>query len=157
MKRKRKIILLFRISVSLMGALSASFMLMPLSSGLAEKYGTRIPLIIVGSIFWCAFIGGYLLFTYVNVLRDKKREENRLPGVIRFFSNKQATIVDILMIIVIIAFICGLIWMKGFILYVFLSLTVLLIQFHATLNGKNYEYIQHIKKEKKHYEKQKKE
>lgn len=154
--KKRKIILLLRISVFLMSILSASFMFMPLSSSLAEKYGTRIPLIIVGSTFWCSFIVGYLLFAYVNIRMHKKRKDNTLPGIIRFFSNKLATIVDILMFMVIIAFICGLIWMKGFILYILLSLTVLLIQFHAIFNGKNYEFIQYIKREKNYHEKQKK-
>ena len=149
MKRKRKIILAFRISVFCMGLLAFSFLCMPISSDLSIKYQTGIPLIIVGSIFWGSLILGYSLFTYINILRDKRALEKSPPGIIRFFTNKLATIVDIMMLVFLLTFICGLIWMNGYILYVLLSLCVFCIQFHAVLNGKNFEYIQYIQKGEK--------
>ena len=70
----------------------------------------------------------------------------KAPGVVCFCTGKAAAIVDILMLLCIVVLIYCIVRANETTVYLLLSLSMLLIQLHSYMNGKNYQYIQYIRK-----------
>lgn len=130
---------------------AASFLLMPAASNISLNEGENGLLYLTGALFWSSLILSIITTVIVTVKRNnyfKGKENSNLPkhpGIITFFSSKEAKIVDILMIVFLIAFIVCTIFADGYPIYIFLFLLVLAIQYHCVLNGKNYIYIKELK------------
>ena len=129
---------------------SSTFIFMPLASKCAQKMNSKLPNIVMGSIFWGLLIIGYLLFIYINSIRILDREikyrRKKVPGIFLFGCGKVATIVDVLGAVSIAIFILCVLYGNEKCLYVSISLMVFLLQMHSFVNGNNYRYIQEIKK-----------
>ncbi len=130
---------------------AASFLLMPAASSISLNEGKNGLLYLSGALFWSSLVLSIIATVIVTVKRKnyfKGKENSNLPkhsGIITFFSSKEAKIADILMIIFIAAFIVCTIFADGYPIYIFLFLSVLAIQYHCILNGKNYIYIKELK------------
>lgn len=104
--------------------------------------------IVCSSIFWITII---LTWTILLVLYKKISSNNNIegqPGVITFFSNPIAKIVDIVMIVLLIlsiVFLCVVDNVK--VQVVFISLFIFAFQLHILLNSKLYKYIKNKRKE----------
>ena len=130
---------------------AASFLLMPEASKISLNEGKNELLYLSGALFWSSLILSVITTAVVTVKRKnyfKGKENANLPkhsGIITFFSSKEAKIADILMIVFLVAFIICTIFADGYPIYVFLFLSVLAIEWHGILNGKNYAYIKELK------------
>lgn len=148
--KRRKTIILSYIMYLCLVIFSCSFSFMPLASKLAIEIDSRIPLIITGSMFWGGFIIGYILFFNINIRRKndsiKELTVKRAPGVVCFCTSKAAAVIDILMLLCIVVLIYCIVRANEATVYLLLSLSMLLIQLHSYMNGKNYQYIQYIRK-----------
>lgn len=130
---------------------AASFLLMPAASSISLNEGKNELLYLAGALFWSSLFLSIVTTVIVTVKRKKyfKNKENsnlpKYPGIITFFSSKKAKIADILMIVFLVAFIACTIFADGYPIYVFLFLSVLAIQYHCVLNGKNLIFIKELK------------
>lgn len=79
-----------------------SYLLMPISTEVSESKNSRLALLITGCTFWISLLVGYTLVVWANAER-KAFIKNRLDGdismhcrmgVITFFANTPAIIVD---------------------------------------------------------------
>lgn len=112
-----------------------------------------------GLLFWIFLLIGYFMFYRFSRFRKSQQKNNRsvkqkLPGVIVFFSNPQATKADIAMILSLVISVAMMVIkqvIKGsdptfnnflFELISVLSFAIFIfaIQMHAILNGVNYRY-----------------
>lgn len=148
--KRRKTIILSYIMYLCLVIFSCSFSFMPLASKLAIEIDSRIPLIITGSMFWGGFIIGYILFFNINIRRKndsiKELTVKKVPGAVCFFTSKAAAIIDIMMLLCIIVLIYCIVRANETVVYLLLSLSIILIQLHSYINGKNYQYIRYIRK-----------
>jgi len=130
---------------------AASFLLMPEASRISLNEEKNGFLYLSGALFWSSLILSVITTAVVTVKRKnyfKGKKNVNLPkhsGIITFFSSKEAKIVDILMIVFLVAFIICTIFADGYPIYVFLFLSMLAIEWHCILNGKNYIYIKELK------------
>ena len=142
--------IVFVISLVLMVVFAATFLLMPKASSVSLNEGNDKLLYAVGGTFWGSLLVSNVLMLVVTVLRRKsnvKLKCKKVPGIIAFFSNKEAMIADIATAVFAIAFIVGIFTAvsKGYLIYVFLFFLVLSFEAHCVLNGKNYAYIKEHK------------
>ncbi len=110
----------------------------------------------VGITFWCCFLAEMLCLWLCCRFREKdiseketkqKKKTKRLPGVISFFRNRLAKVIDCLLLPltawVLIAFFADIRirWLD------LISVVICLIcyQLHSILNGKNYEALKKLK------------
>lgn len=104
--------------------------------------------IVCSSIFWVTII---LTWTILLALYKKINSHNNIEGragIITFFSNPIAKIVDIVMIVLLvllIVFFCVVDNVK--VQVVFISLFIFAFQLHILLNSKLYKYIKDKRKE----------
>ncbi len=143
--------IMFALSLIFGFVFAASFLLMPAASSISLNEGENGLLYLAGALFWSSLILSIVANFIVTVKRKKyfkgKESTNipKYPGIITFFSSKEAKIADILMIVFFVAFIVCTIFADGYPIYVFLFLSVLAIQYHCVLNGKNLIYIKELK------------
>ena len=114
---------------------------------------------IIGAVFWLFEIIGWLAFFKLSKRRKEYEKDNpdasylkrrRRPGILTFFANKRAAIVDLVLPISLI--------MMVLVLFIPLGQTVTFIvaavfsfasQMHCILNGINFKYIQFISQRKR--------
>lgn len=142
---------MFVISLIFKLLFAVSFLLMPAASSFSLNEGKNGMLYFVGVMFWTTLIFSQLTMLFVTVKRKKYFAENKpdklpkYPSIITFFYSKEAKIADILMFVVIAAFILTVLLTDGYWIYIFLFLSVLMIQVHCVLNGKNLIYIKELR------------
>lgn len=133
-------------------ALAVAFM--PVGNEMKDK--TMVIMYCSGAVFWIGLIGTILMALKINSRRKTSYRFNeafgnqKQLGLIHFFQNRQALIVDIAMIISIIALIIA----KGCyanlqVVYVIIAVFIFSFGMHCMLNGVNYKYINYIKEQKK--------
>ena len=143
--------IMFLLSLILKFLFAVSFLLMPPASDISLNEGKQGFLYFVGTLFWVSLIFSQITMIFVTLKRKKyfkdkeKKELPRMPAILTFFYSKEAKIADILMFISIAGFIVSTILTDNYLIYVFLFLSVLMIQIHCVLNGKNLIYIKEIK------------
>lgn len=146
--KEKTLVLTFVFSLICMVIFAASFLLMPIANGISLNEEKNSMLYAVGVTFWLSLFLALILSLATSLIRKKcPPKDNRLkkfPGAISFFSNKEATVADILAVIFIIAFVVCAFVMNGYLIYVFLFLAVLFFEAHCVLNGKNYQYIKEL-------------
>lgn len=152
-KLKEKSVIMFVISLVLKLLFAASFLLMPMASDISLNKDKNGLLYFAGALFWVSLI----LSIVTSIIVTKKQKEyyhkkgcqdsskRVLPAIFTFFSCKEAKIVDILMLVFVAVLILLIVFTDGYLLYVFLFLSVLFIELHSTFNGKNYRYIKELK------------
>lgn len=104
---------------------------------------------VTGAVFWIFLIVGYILLAIVSNRRkaDKRAKiTDKRPGIICFFTSKEAKIADIGMFAAIVlslvfSFVPGI---SAAVRVIFIALLVLSIQMHCILNGVNYRYIRSL-------------
>lgn len=142
-KRRRKMKYAFIGSLFL---LSLSIAIMPFAS----KYQEKSPLIVVGTglLFWIGLFGTILTAIWINRRRKSSLYFNQLYpktkqlGVIHFFQNKNAIIVDIAMFIALLGLIITKFALRQIeVPFAFLALFVFLFGMHCMLNGICYKYL----------------
>ena len=140
--RQRK----FLLFVAFLFALSAAVILMPVGVGFKET--SIVPLIVAGALFWIGLIGTIWTAISINVSRRASSTFNELYpnlrrfGLIHFFQNRPAMLVDIALfasIIMLIVF--KLLGMSNTWLFVAIALIVFTFGMHCMLNGINYIYV----------------
>ena len=129
-------------------ALSLSVFLMPIVNGI--KTSTKIPIYMDGALFWIAFISTVRMVVKINRSRrrspsfNERYGELKKLGLIHFFQNKEAVIMDAMMFVSLIAFIVVrfLRWSTT-VCFLFVSMFLFSFGMHCMLNGINYIYIKH--------------
>lgn len=143
--------ILFVLSLVFGFVFAASFLLMPAASSMSLNEGKNELLYLAGALFWSSLILSIVTTVIVTIKRKNyfkgKGSTNlpKYPGIITFFSSKEAKIADIIMVVFLAVFIVCTIFTDGYPIYVFLFLSVLAIQYHCVLNGKNLIYIKELK------------
>lgn len=127
-------------SISLLGVAKGSF---------NEFDGSRAVAFAVALTFWIGLISGYILLCVVNSHRKKyeaskkSRRNTTGCGLIRFFSNSAAMVVDSILIITLVLFVLFRV-LNNISIYFDLTVIALLIcsiHLHGLFNGKNFKYI----------------
>jgi len=117
---------------------SLSFVPMPL---VVKPENTQTALLIfLGACFWIGCIGTVL--SAIRIIKCKEPEETKkrsLPGILRFFQNRPASIADAAMLISLVAFL--LVGNTEALIVPFLTCAVFVFSFgmHCVLNGSFYE------------------
>lgn len=108
--------------------------------------------VLTGALFWLGIVFGFVFLFAVNGKRKANRRYNEPEGtrigLLTFFSNPNAKVVDIAMIVLFfLALLSALIPVIGQgVTLVFISLFLLSVYMHGMLNGRNYRYIKTISK-----------
>lgn len=131
-----------------LATLSLSIFLMPIVNGFKDS--TKIPMYMVGALFWIALILTIGMAIRINNSRRRssafniKYEGLRKLGLIHFFQNPKALIMDAIMFASLLAFIIArfLTW-NAIIQFLFVSMFAFSFGMHCMLNGINYIYIKH--------------
>lgn len=150
-RNEKNIILLYFISLIFKFLFATSFLLMPKACDIALNDGKNGLLYFSGAFFWITLIISIVLSIYLTRKQKtyfRENSNNNLPkhlAVFTFFSSKKAKIIDIMMICFIVVFVFCSILFDGFIVYFLLFLSILLVELHCLLNGKNYLYIKELK------------
>lgn len=145
--KNKSLMSLFIFSLICMIIFAASFLLMPVANSISLNEGKNGFLYTVGIMFWGSLLVSQVLTLLVSIKRKKgceKRDTQKLPGIVSFFSNKEARIADILAAIFIVIFAVCVFATDSYLIYVFMFLSVLLFEAHCVLNGKNYKYIKDL-------------
>lgn len=125
---------------------SLSIAFMPLGVSISED--SKSLMYIVGATFWISLIG--MVFVSLKINRNRKRSrifnaENgnkKQLGLIHFFQNKEAKIVDIALFGAIGGFIIVRIFVSNLnVSFILFAISVFLFGMHCMLNGINYKYI----------------
>lgn len=142
---------LFGLSVFLYGISAMSPVLVPFAmdkNGIMNTVGY-----VAGAMFWVGVITGSIVYIILILKMKPKRKrrhgKNKIPNVLRFFTNKVAIVVDSILIIgvggtVFCSF--GKIHSQAVIVF-FLILLLMGIYTHCLFNGKIYQYICSSQKE----------
>ncbi len=102
---------------------------------------------ICSCVFWLGIVFGYGLLIYVGIKRRKYSESggHRHIGIITFFRNAPARLIDGLWIasvlLLIVSVLTGRI-MQGYIQFVLAFLVVFLFHMHCFFNGENFRFLQ---------------
>ena len=131
-----------------LATLSISIFLMPIVNGFKDS--TKIPMYMVGALFWIALISTVGMAIRINNSRRRssafniKYEGLRKLGLIHFFQNKKALIMDAIMFASLLVFIVArfLTW-NTIVQFLFVSMFAFSFGMHCMLNGINYIYIKH--------------
>lgn len=143
--------IMFGISLVFQFVFAATFLMMPSASSISLNEGRDTFLYFVGALFWISLLLSQVMMFCVTLKRKKyyknkeKRIFSKLPSAFVFFSSKEAKIADILMILMIVAFVISVFATDNYLIYVFLFLSVLMFEIHCVLNGKNYIYMKELK------------
>lgn len=139
---------MLRYYVISLATLSFSIFLMPIVNSFKNE--TKIPMYIVGALFWIALIFTIRMAIRINNSRRRNSAFNSSYGnlnklaLIHFFQNKKALIMDAIMFVSLLAFIIArfLTW-NTIIQFLFVSMFAFSFGMHCMLNGINYIYIKH--------------
>ena len=122
----------------------------------------RVGAYIIAAAFWISIVMECVfshLSTYERKYVERKEYRNRTlkhsqPGVISFFKNLEATIVDIILFLsaIIVVIIAWLQVKTGWMIITCTSVLFLSFNLHCILNGKNYRYIKALRLYKKEQE-----
>lgn len=141
MRENRQIRKWLYISVLSSFIYSGTILLMPLASDNSNS-NNKVSIMIVGFVFWTFFILTYLslFFAKKKAKNNKVKPESQNIGLLKFFSNRLATIVDCVLIMSVIAFIISLFlpYSLSWLVYIILSILVLTLNLHSIFNGKIY-------------------
>lgn len=139
---------MFRNYVISLATLSFSIFLMPIVNSFKNE--TKIPMYIVGALFWIALILTIRMAIRINNSRRRNSAFNSKYGnlkklaLIHFFQNKKALIMDAIMFASLIAFIITRLITDNLIIqFLFVSMFAFSFGMHCMLNGINYIYIKH--------------
>lgn len=139
---------MFRFYVISLATLSFSIFLMPIVNSI--KNDTKIPMYIVGVLFWIALLSTIRMAIRINKSRRKNSVFNSGYGnlkkltLIHFFQNKKALIVDAVMFASLIAFIITrLVTDNLTIQFLFVSMFAFSFGMYFMLNEINYIYVKH--------------
>lgn len=128
--------------------LSLSLIFMPIVSEL--KSSTKIPMLANGALFWLSLIFTVCAAIRINSSRQKcadfneKYKKLKKLGLVHFFQNKQAIVIDVIMFFSLTASVLSQIYVwKLIIQFLFVSIFVFSFGMHCMLNGINYIYIKH--------------
>lgn len=139
---------MFRFYVISLATLSFSIFLMPIVNSI--KNDTKIPMYIVGALFWIALLSTIRMAIRINSSRRKNSAFNSKYGnlkklaLIHFFQNKKALIMDAVMFASLIAFVITRLVTDNLIIqFLFVSMFAFSFGMHCMLNGINYIYIKH--------------
>ena len=143
--RRQKMLRNYTIALAI---LSLSIFLMPIVNGFKES--TKIPMLMDGVLFWIALISTVGMAIRINNSRrrssafNKNYEGLKKLGLIHFFQNKLALIMDMIMFASLITFIVArfLAW-NITVQFLFVSMFAFSFGMHCMLNGINYIYIKH--------------
>ena len=151
----------FWLAVGLLTAMSAMFLMMPPASEMAEAtndWSVRI----VGILFWAFAVSGYVTVARANSNRKKflnKKfgrdiQTNYKPGILCFFSNKHAKIVDSLLAVFTALLVAALFTRlrSTYYIVVFLSLFIWAANMHCLFNGRIYRITKYVQRRKEGYE-----
>lgn len=134
--------------------LSVGVLLMPIGINIKDK--TLLLMYFSGTAFWTGAIGTIYMTFKINRYKKSDHGFNELYGndkqigLIHFFQNKEAIIMDISMLLSAVFFIIVKIFnVNIFLLYIFFSIFIFTFGMHCMLNGKNYKYIKYISERKK--------
>ncbi|MDF2820879.1 MAG: hypothetical protein K0R15_1320 [Clostridiales bacterium] len=126
---------------------SYSLLCIPYASNLAQN-GDVLLRNLWAAVFWLTLILGYGTFFIVELSRKKtttktKKGKKALPGIIKFYSNSLAKVVDIIfavsiILILVLQFINGI---NEYLSYALLSTSLFLFHMHCFVNGENYRWI----------------
>ncbi len=143
----RTVLSIFYLSIGFMALFAASFLMMPVANGISLNEGKNGILYLVGIVFWLSFLLSQVMMITVSIKRkaDKRYSKKKRLGLISFFSNREATIADILTAVFTAVFVICTLTTDSYLIYVFLCLAVLSFEMHCVLNGKNYAYIKELK------------
>lgn len=128
--------------------LSLSILLIPIVNDI--KTSTKIPLYMDGVLFWIGFFSTIRTAVKINKSRRRSLTFNerygklKKLGLIHFFQNKAAAMMDAMMFVSLIVFIAAR-FLGWSITVRFLLVSMFLFSFgmHCMLNGINYIYIKH--------------
>ena len=143
--RRQKMLRNYTIALAI---LSLSIFLMPIVNGFKEN--TKIPMLMDGISFWIALISTVGMAIRINNSRRRSSTFNmnyeglKKLGLIHFFQNKQALIMDMIMFASLITFVVArfLVW-NITVQFLFVSMFAFSFGMHCMLNGINYIYIKH--------------
>ena len=135
-------------SVIFLGIHSICYLFMPLASAMADTTN-RIPLLVLGSIFWLTMIAGYILLIIANAERRrfiklKMHEDYKMGcriGILTFFDNPLAIAADSICFAS-LAFFGVLLFLQKtdmYVSYILLFLFSLSFHMHCILNGRIYK------------------
>ena len=148
--RRRQIML--RRFVILLVLMALSVALMPLGTRFKEI--TKIPLYVIGLLFWIGLIGTILSAVKINISRKSSpvfRElygDKAKLGLIHFFQNRLAIIFDFVLFLSIIGLIISRIVFNSLsIQFILISILIFSFGMHCMLNGIDYIYIKYSKHE----------
>lgn len=128
--------------------LALGISLMPIGSVMKEK--TMIMIYISGAFFWLGFIGIFAILWKINRCRKNSYEFHQYVrntkqfGLICFFQNKEAFVVDMIMFFSLIGFIITKLCISEIIVcFAFFAIFVFAFGMHCMLNGINYKYLKY--------------
>ncbi len=148
----------FWLSVGLLTGMSATFLLMPWASALADRSG-EWSIRVAGLLFWLFAITGYGTVMKANKNRlkflNKKFgrdiQKNFRPGILCVFSNRYAKIADVMLAIFAAVFVVSLFTQLKNTYYIIaiLSLFVWAANMHCLFNGRIYRITKYNYKERR--------
>ena len=124
-----------RLYLAFLVVLSLSFVLMPVA--VAREQSSRVFVVMVGATCWIGLIGTVCTAIRLNIYKRKnlKIERSKFPGIINFFSNKYAIVIDMLMIISILVFLLSFIIDLSWISFISFAFLVFSFGSHCVFNG----------------------
>lgn len=147
MKSVQKIKRLFWFAVVFQFLMSLSILLMPIAVQMRQQ--NRRMTVLIGAVFWLSAIAGYVIVAMANSERkrfirykvDGNIKMNCRPGIAEFFTNVQATVADVTMIMSFLIFVTiGFTKLRyGYITYILLFLLVFSLHMHCMFNGRIYK------------------
>ena len=153
-KRRRQMMCLFS---GFLFLCALAIALMPFGNSMKEK--TMVVMYCSGAAFWIGLIGTIYMALKINRSRKGSYRFNELfgnrkqLGLIHFFQNTEAMIMDVTMVISLIVLIIARLCSANLqIIYVIIAVFVFSFGMHCMLNGINYKYInysKYVKEQKK--------
>ena len=138
------------ISIFSFAFMAVGFLLMPIETE-KEVFGISLFSFTAGVVFWSSLIIGTISQIVLAHRRKKWCEKNKVKakrtvnsiGITSFFKNKFAVVADVCSLISLIGFIISLFLtdFSGNICYLFLAFFVFSFSMHCILNGKTYYYV----------------
>ena len=123
---------------------SAAVLLMPLASFEREAWRKAVAYILA-SVFWLGIIAGVLFLRPVSKRRKRDTQYREISGSVltRFFSNRTAVVIDVMLAVSFIALAAALIIrvMPQWAFSTILSVFVFSFETHWLFNGRNYTYL----------------
>ena len=143
-RRKR----MLHMYITLLATLAVGVVLMAIGSTVKEK--TMTVMYVSGAFFWLGLIGTVYMALKINSCRKNSYRFNeqignlKQFGLIHFFQNREAQIMDVVMFVSIIGFIIAKICINELLLsFILLALFVFAFGMHCMLNGINYRYLKY--------------